>query len=144
MGCRFLTTWLYLPPCLQLESSGTAGHVGGGKQMSLPGGWRGSTPASHAQVGSVSGLHITSSFLLRASCNRDKICCQKSYPGFWSWEWTWPLSCQRSQVSASQQMTAGSTSCRDWGPSVHSMEVHLPLVTSHKAISAHLFWFPWQ
>lgn len=57
----------------------------------------------------------------------DNICCQNSSPGLWSW--TWPLSCQWSQVSASQQMMAGKTSCRAWGPSLHNMEVNLPLIT---------------
>lgn len=144
MGYRSLTTWLYLPPCMRLESRVEQLAMSGvGSRCPCLG--AGVAPPQHPMLRLVlSGLHITSSFLLRASCNHDKICCQKSYPGFWSWEWAWPLSCQRSQVSTSQQMTSGNTSCRAWGPSVHSMEVHLPLVTPHRAMSAHLCWFPWQ
>lgn len=58
----------------------------------------------------------------------DNIYCHNSSLSPWSWEWIWPLSYQQSQVSASQQMTAGRTSCRAWGPSLHNMEVHLPLI----------------
>lgn len=103
----------------------------GGKQMSLPGGWCDSTPAFPGS-GLFSLRTLYHQFSLTLCLLQPMITSLVGTlsPGLWSWEWTWPLSCQWSQVSASQ-MVAGRTSCRARGPSLHSMEVHLPLITLH-------------
>lgn len=133
--CRSLITWLTYHPCIELESSV--------EQLAMFGAGSRCPCLGAAVVPSTSKLRFLLSQDFRSPvlsysvppATVDNIYCHNSSLGPWSWEWIWPLSCQQSQVSASQQMMAGRTSCKAWGPSLHNTEVHLPLITLHTALS---------